>query len=261
MGRSTSRLPPRRVSSARRRVPRGYADHSMRPVTVLAFLAPMLLAYEIGSVKYLLNGAGLELTAHRLLAEFFHAFGALGIHLPAFSLVAVFLVLHLRAGDSWRVRPGTLVVMAGESVLLACPLLVLALILGRSATAAGTDGAVETLPMAGKLTLAFGAGLYEEMLFRLIGLNLAHALAIALLRTPDFQAKALALVVTAVAFSLVHDLSALGGGERVLLRLYFIGAGIYFGLIYLVRGFGVAVGAHAAYDLMVLLAIDPTNGG
>lgn len=259
MGRTASRLPPRRVTGSRRRAPRGYPDSSMRPVTILAFLAPMLLLYEVGSVKYLLHGAGLELTAHRLLAEFFHAFGALGIHLPALALLTVFLIMHVRSGDSWRVRPLTLLVMAIESVLLASPLLVLALILGRSATAAGTEGAVETLPLAGKLTLAFGAGLYEEMLFRLIGLNLVHALALALLRTPDLQAKALALIVTALAFSLVHDLSALGGGQRVALRLYFIGAGIYFGLVYLVRGFGLAVGAHAAYDLMVLLALGPES--
>lgn len=146
--------------------------------------------------------------------------------------------------------------MAGEALILALPLLVLALILGRSATAAGgeTTG-LESLPLPGKLTVAFGAGLYEEMLFRLIAMNLIHSLAMTLLRTPDFQARVLALVLSAVAFSLVHDLSGLSGGQHIGLRLYFIVAGAYFGLIYLVRGFGLAVGAHAAYDVLVLLAI------
>ena len=230
----------------------------MRPLHILAFLTPFILLYEYGSVRWLsAPGFEIRLSAQELLGEFFRTFGVVGIHLPAVALVAVLLVMHGMSKDPWRLRPHVLGGMAVESILWAMPLLVLALLLGRAAAAElGADDPIERLPLMGRFTVALGAGLYEEMLFRLIGMNLVHALAMQVLRTPEAQARWLAVAVTAIAFAMLHDLSGLAGGQRVGVRVYLLAAGAFFGVVYLVRGFGIVVGAHAFYDLAVLTLLD-----
>lgn len=252
-----------RVSTGRGRPRRGYAEISTRPLHVLAFLLPLLVLYEVGSVLWLSEpGFQVRLAAQEYLSTFFDTFGAAGIHLPAFALVVTFVVMHVAHRDPWKIRPGVLAGMAVESVIWTAPLLVFALVLGRAAAAQGSTPheAVTELSFLGRFTVALGAGLYEETLFRLIGMNVVHGLALKVLKTPDFQAKVLAVVVCAVAFAMLHDLSGLAPGQRVGLRLYFMLAGAYFGLIYLVRGFGVVVGTHATYDLFALLLIADNAG-
>ncbi|MCW5753606.1 MAG: CPBP family intramembrane metalloprotease [Phycisphaeraceae bacterium] len=257
-------LPHTGLAGARQagRRPRGYAEWSMRPLYILVFLAPLIALYEYGSVRWLSQpGFEVKLSAQELLGQFFRTFGVVGIHLPAVALVVVLMVMHLMSRDSWRIRPTVPVVMAAESMLWAAPLLVLALLLGRAAAAElGPDAPLERLPLMGRFTVALGAGLYEEMLFRLIGMNLVHALALHLLRTPETQARWLAVVVTAVAFAMLHDLSGLSSGQRIGIRVYLMAAGVFFGVVYLVRGFGIVVGAHAFYDLAVLTLLEREGG-
>jgi hypothetical protein len=58
------------------------------------------------------------------------------------------------------------------------------------------------------------------------------------------------VLVPAVLFSAYHYL----GDERFALGSFLFRslAGIYFGLIFLVRGFGITAGSHAAYDIWIV---------
>jgi membrane protease YdiL (CAAX protease family) len=64
----------------------------------------------------------------------------------------------------------------------------------------------------------------------------------------------LALLVSGLLFALYHYLSPY---EHFQLRtlVFRTLAGGYFGLLYLLRGFGVTAGSHSAYDLAVLLLL------
>jgi membrane protease YdiL (CAAX protease family) len=105
-----------------------------------------------------------------------------------------------------------------------------------------------------------GAGLYEEMLFRLVIITAIHFVAADLLRLPDLPAKILAVLVSAVLFALHHDTAlATGGIDRPLFAFYLL-AGIYFGVLFLGRGLGIAIGVHACYDLLVLVVMPGING-
>ena len=93
-----------------------------------------------------------------------------------------------------------------------------------------------------------GAGIYEEMLFRLI---LMSFVAWAMRRAgagPRYSAI-VAVLVNSILFALAHYV----GGVEVFRWFDFLFrflAGIFFSLLFMFRGFGIAAGSHAAYDIL-----------
>ncbi|MBX3402110.1 MAG: CPBP family intramembrane metalloprotease [Phycisphaeraceae bacterium] len=242
---------------------------STRPLPVLVFLLPLVLLYELGSAVYLTNpeaGTRKTIEAQKLFGDFFQALGVVGLFVPGVALVTVLLVWHVMTRDPWRVRSATLLGMLAESIAWALPLLVLSALYSRMSAMAGigpevalasAQGAVHGGLMAeswqARLTISIGAGLYEEMLFRLVGIALVHMVVRDLLGAKNWIACTVAVLGTAVAFALYHD-PRLASGAPDIHRLVFITiAGAYLGNVYVLRGFGVVVGAHAIYDAMVLV--------
>jgi len=232
----------------------GYAWRSTRPLPILVFLLPLIIAYAIGSAMYLTDptsGATETIRAERMLRQFFESAGIAGLHLPAFAIIAVLLAWQFVSRDPWRVRPSHLTLMALESFAWTLPILALVNIIGGvrpMATLAGSD-VFTTMSGPQLVTIAIGAGLYEELLFRMVLITIVHLLAHDLLRIRDHPARIIAVILSAGAFALYHDAAA---HDAALLAFYFI-AGSLFGVVYLWRGFGIVVGAHAAYDLIALL--------
>lgn len=112
------------------------------------------------------------------------------------------------------------------------------------------------VPEAGILTnlaISIGAGLYEELFFRWILIAVIHALLVDLGGLGHRMGTAIAVICSAAAFTLYHDLAAPGGGIDLARAAFFAGAGIYFGAVYAVRGFGIVVGLHATYDIVTVL--------
>ncbi len=102
-----------------------------------------------------------------------------------------------------------------------------------------------------QLALSIGAGIYEELLFRVILVGGLYALLKAIL---GFRTAAyiLAAVAGALLFSAIHYIGPLGDdftGQSFLFRFFF---GLALNVIYLVRGFGVAAWTHALYDVMIV---------
>lgn len=235
--------------------PPGYAAYSKRPLHILAFLAPLLVLYEFGSIFLLStgDGVGVQLRAPQVMGRVFESLGVASVHLPAIALVVVLLAWHLLKGHPWRIRPGVLVKMAGESLVWTVPLLALSVVLfAPVALAAREPSSLWELPWFSRLIISIGAGLYEEMLFRLILITLLHALLVDLLGMGDLLGKAIAVVASALAFAAIHE--PVEGPDAWRLRSYYFLTGIYFGVLFVQRGLGIAVGAHALYDAIVLLA-------
>lgn len=244
---------------------------STRPLPVLVFLLPLVLLYELGSAIYLTNpeaGTRKTIEAQKLLGDFFQTLGVVGLFVPGIALATVLIVWHIMARDPWRVRSATLLGMLAESIAWALPLLVLSAAYSRMSAMAGVGAAAALAQLPGaaegsgglmaeswqaRLTISIGAGLYEEMLFRLVGIALIHLIVRDLLGAKNWLACTIAVVGTAVAFALYHD-PRLPSGSPDIHRLVFITiAGAYLGNVYVLRGFGVVVGAHAIYDAMVLV--------
>ena len=61
----------------------------------------------------------------------------------------------------------------------------------------------------------------------------------------------LAAFASALLFAGAHHLGPNGDAFNVYVLAFRTFAGVYFAAIYYLRGFGVAVGAHAGYDVLV----------
>ncbi len=249
----------------------GYVALSTRPLHILCFLLPLIIFYELGSALYLSpqlksSGGGeavQTIRAERLLSSFFEWFGVSGIYLPGIMLIVVLLVWHTLTQDKWQIRWSVLVGMFVESLAWTIPLLVLNKVvyvffqgvppMTGSLAMAGTD--LTGLSRAALVTISFGAALYEELLFRLVLIAAVHLLAADLLRMKDTPAKILAVAVSAVAFTLYHDVVGASGAVAWPFVATYMFAGLYFGTVYILRGFGIVVGVHALYDLAVLVVL------
>ena len=246
--------------------PRSYAVLSTRPLHVLVFLLPLIVLYEIGLVVFLQgqSGAVETILAHETLARFFRLFGSAAPYLPGIAMALVLLTWHLFEKDRWTLYPGVLAGMLAESVVWMLPLLVMGLLLSRPVAAALVgDAPLERFDWQARAALSVGAGLYEELLFRLLGISAAHFVLVDVLRVKDLPARAVAVGASAVAFTLYHDVS-FTGGTPVNLVLFYLLAGAYFGTVFLMRGFGIVVAVHMLYDLMALVllpALKPHAGG
>lgn len=230
-----------------------YPAVSRRPLHVLMFLLPLLIAHEVCTL--MLGPGGIDLEAHRVLRGVFELFGPASLHMPAALMGVVLLVWHVLTRDPWRVRLGVVGGMGAESVAWAVPLVVLAPLIGGGVLAAGSFAPGGLLE---RVTIAVGAGLYEEMLFRLIGISLVHAVLVDLLRLPERVGLIAAVLATSAAFAAIHQV---GGELSAGAFAYIMAAGCYFGAIFVLRGFGVVVGAHVVYDLVVLVALgQPASG-
>jgi membrane protease YdiL (CAAX protease family) len=100
-----------------------------------------------------------------------------------------------------------------------------------------------------------GAGVYEEVLFRLALLPLL-ACVLRGLGVSWVQSWIWAAVIGSLAFSAAHHVGA--HGEEIVLAAsgfwftfsFRFVAGLFFSLLFVYRGFGIAVGTHAIYDML-----------
>jgi hypothetical protein len=233
-----------------------YWSQTRRPLPCLVFVLPILAAYELGVLW--LGGASAGALRTGADAWMRQALAALGLTdqwlLPALLVIAL---LAWQAVDPrhWRFPPSYLLGMAVECVLLAIALIGLSRLVDlgfarlerHPALAAGsTDAGHGIAPLVGFL----GAGVYEEALFRLALIPALFG-SMRLLQTPSVLAGTLAVTGSALFFSIAHHAGAPGEAFTWFAFIFRWLAGVFFAWVFVVRGFGIVVGTHAAYDILV----------
>lgn len=237
----------------------GYWYQVRQPLPILVFLAPLLAAYELG-IAYL-GGAGADAARtgiDRWVRQALTRVGLGGDLVLPLTLVGILTAWLIVAGPrTWRLRAVWLVGMAAESLALGLGLIGLSRLVDRGIAwleahpvllAAGPGGGTEAtlLPLVGYL----GAGIYEEAVFRLALLPILYV-AFRIIQAPDLLAGTLAVTGSALAFSVAHHAGLPGEPFTWYAFIFRWLAGIVFAWIFIVRGFGIAVGAHVAYDVLV----------
>ncbi len=224
-----------------------YWIRSREPLQILVFVLPLVAIYEVGLLAASRSGwSQPRLVAYRRVEEAFEALGltTAGSALPAMLVVVALLAWQTLSRRPWRVHWPTTLVMAAESFALAIPLILFATLLLHGVTVAqAADGTAPGL--LGRIVMSVGAGLYEEFLFRWITIATLHALLADGLRMKDPAATGIAVVVSSLLFMIAH------GATDPEHMLFFLGSGVFFSLVYVMREFGVAVGTHVAYDVLV----------
>jgi membrane protease YdiL (CAAX protease family) len=243
-------------------LPPTYFAATRHPWPTLAFLFPLLVTYEAGIIW--LGGAQPELLRNG--ADTWLRWG-----LEAFGLRQLYgapaLILVLFCAWSWRQRLnrptdlyGICLGMTSESAAFGLGLWGISRSLGpvldRLGITLSTGPRVE---LVGQVLTFVGAGIYEEVLFRL-GLLSGLVLLFRLAQLPRLLTVPLATVVSALLFAAAHHVGPYGEPYNGYVFLFRTLAGLYFAFLYLLRGFGIAVGAHASYDVLVGVLVPATAG-
>ena len=102
-----------------------------------------------------------------------------------------------------------------------------------------------------QLALSIGAGLYEELVFRVL---LVGGLFLALRRVTSSPTRAyvIAALVGAVVFSAVHHMGPYGDPFSLSVFTFRFLFGLALNGVFLLRGFAVAAWTHALYDVLVV---------
>jgi hypothetical protein len=221
-------------------------------LTSLVLVFPLFLLYELAVLLLPDVGNGADLVTARLFAALGHS--RQNYFLFNLGLVAAFLVLLLvlRRRQQFDVRlfvpivleSGIYALTMGTAILYVMNLIGINPML--AVGAAAKPGALA------RVALSIGAGVHEELLFRLV---LLSGIALALEKVLGWRrwlAVTAAFLVSSLLFSAAHHVI---GGEpwRLGPFTYRFFCGLFFASLFQFRGFAVAVYTHALYDVWVML--------
>ncbi len=227
-----------------------YLEDARRPLYSLVYLLPLILAYEVGAAWIGPSGSferADQVIAYNLMRLFFSVLGATGVFLPGLLIIAILLVTHFLSGDPWRVRLTTLLGMLCESVIWTAPLFVINRVMRYTALAGDFRKA-----WLEDVIISTGAGVYEELVFRLILLTALVILLEDVLKFKRNRALLLAVVVSALLYAAHHHQPLGREPYRIGPFLFRTLAGVYLGAMYLLRGYGITAGCHALYNIIVV---------
>ncbi len=99
--------------------------------------------------------------------------------------------------------------------------------------------------------LCLGAGIWEEILFRLIIFNLIMYLA-SYLSNNNFLPLLLSIFISSIIFSLFHYIGTFSDTFSMYSFIIRFVGGVYLALIYYYRGIGIAMFSHFIYDFLIV---------
>lgn len=226
----------------------------------ILFALPLLLGYEALAAMLARPGhAELRNGADAILRGAFTAVaGARGplIFMAAIILLGVGLVIRDLRASRDRIRPIVFLGMMGEAAALAG---IFGFVIGMTtAKLLGSLHALSIGPLAQtswstRLMLSLGAGLYEELFFRVLLVTGIAAGARVVLGLGRRASGIIAAVVGAFIFSAFHYIGPYGDQLQLQSFVFRMLSGLAFSALYLVRGFGITAWTHAMYDAFLLL--------
>jgi hypothetical protein len=245
---------------------KGYFHISRTMTYSLIFVLPLLLMYEV--LIALLNEASYHKVrngADVILKNLLYIFGTRHINI----LFTLFLLLGLgvafwieRKKYQFEIRKKYFGFMLGESVIYG---LLLGVIVGNItrfifqpwswSLPMLQQGGHESFGLLTQLVLSLGAGIYEELLFRVILVSAFFwLLKIVAKKWKNWMKYTVAAIVAAFIFSAFHYIGVYGDRFTLASFTFRFVAGLVLNGLYITRGFGIAVWTHALYDIFISLA-------
>lgn len=271
---AASPKPPARKSRSARlgksRAGDSYWHRTREPVYGLLFVLPMVLFYELGvalinrqnaGVTHVDLRNGVDRLIRNAVAHFYAWAGEPAFVASGLVLVLVLLVWQIVSRKPWKVEPWTFLGMLGESLAYAVvlPLVAIKVLAPVVRFSVGDEAPVAAAavdPTTTDVVMSFGAGVYEEFLFRLV---LVIGLAFFVRGATSLNwglSVAAGVVVSALAFAAAHHIGDSGepfAGGPFLFRTF---SGLFFGAIFYFRGFGIVAASHALYDVFYYLILE-----
>jgi len=215
------------------------------------FTIPLFFVYEISilflskdDIIVVRNGADFLM---RNILESFDIYGLYALGFVFFFGFALSFIFFIKADRKKELKSNFLFFMFIESVLWS---FILYLMLSKFMLVLMNPMGKMILQ---QVTLAIGAGIYEEFLFRVLLIAGLTRLLGFIFLWKQLSRKIVALIISGGIFSAFHFMGEYGdffSMELFLLRFF---AGIILGVLYLFRGFGITAYTHSIYDLIVLI--------
>lgn len=272
-----------------------YLERTSRPIYAIVFLLPFIVFYELGTMLIntdVLNQHQVRVVAFVWLQNALERLGAgerFAWIAPPLVVVIILFGLQISSRKKWYFCFSDYIPMVLECIGLAVPLIVLSLLFNspvvgsddssRPAPGAPPAAVVVVLPQAAtpnqpalpgppvesrtknhalmaNIVTGVGAGIYEELVFRLLLICALMVLFQDVIGLSHQNAIVLSIMVSAALFSAHHHLiwvdgqlgrSAPFNGTEFGFRII---AGVYFAVLFAIRGFGITAGTHAFYDII-----------
>jgi len=227
------------------------ATHS--PLYSFVFTLPLFILYELGmlflsaeDIIVLRNGADVLM---RQVLGLFGIYGAYGFSATFMIGFSIAFLRQKKALKSMVIRGEYLLTMFFESILYSSLLFVL---LGFFQTLLMSPSSKQLFQ---QIILSLGAGIYEEFVFRVIMISGIAALLGLIFQWESTARYAGGVLIAAGIFSMFHFVGDYGDTYSMNLFMIRFIAGVLLGIVYALRGFGIAAYTHTIYDLGVLTAL------
>lgn len=232
-----------------------YWSATRAPRYSLLFALPLLVLYEL--MAHLISGeSGVRNGADVLLKSLFLLFGG-RYGLTIFAVVLLGTMLYFISRD-WSQggapRPRLFAGMMVESVIYAflfggvTSLLTGLLLHGGRLMMPGGDFSLGT-----EIMVSLGAGIYEEILFRVVVVGALAWLATRFFKWGPTGSGIFATILGAFIFSAFHYIGPYGDPLELGSFAFRMVAGLLLSGLYLLRGLGIAAWTHALYDVILTL--------
>jgi len=212
---------------------------------------PLLVVYEILVIMTQSRYWGIRNAADMWIRTFLMAFDLRAQHLTFVMIGIAFALIPVAKTRSYgvKLKANFFLLMLAEAFTYSLVLGgVLQSILRLSGLAAGGpgNGALQNF------ALSLGAGLFEEIIFRVLLLNLLF-----FLLNYIFKNKVTTAVISVLAasflFSLSHYIGSMADSWELYSFMFRWIAGMIFTVLYFMRGFAITAYTHALYDIWVLV--------
>jgi len=232
---------------------RAYLDKSKDLGTSLLLVIPLFVVYQIGVLATggVRNGVDFLSDVMWLISDG-QTLNYLGINV-VILLAFIGLTLYLRRKGHFS--PGVFPYVLAESAIyamfLGTAILQTMSWLGMGKLLAAGSGAEYGL--IASIVLSLGAGVYEETVFRLIGMGGLFTLGTKAFNMPAWMSAVFAVILSSLVFSGIHYIGSLGDAFTLGSFMFRFFAGVILAVIFYLRGFAVAVYTHAIYDIIVMV--------
>jgi hypothetical protein len=241
----------------------GYFASTRAPRYSVVFALPLLIGYE-GLASLLSTPRGqVRNGADALFRGLFTAVAGYrgpAIFMGLVVLIGIALVARDMKRSSGSLRVSYFIGMLAESIVLSIAFgivvgTITAQLLGAAhLLAVQTGGGVAAMSRPMKLMLSLGAGLYEELFFRVVLVSGLSMLGKSLLGFGQTASTIIAVILSAILFSLFHYIPPYGDTFAIGSFTFRLLSGLVFSILYVTRGFGITAWTHALYDAFLLLA-------
>jgi len=225
---------------------------SRKPIYSFILSLPLIFLYEAGI--FLINSDDLPVLrngADVLIRNLLESMGLLGIYSTGIILFfGFFLVLFLQRktlmGTTFKKEFFPFIIL--ESLLWGLFLYVSMGVLRQSFFSNPSDRL-----WFGQIVMSLGAGIYEEILFRLLLITIISKVLKLIFNWREFVCQFYSILIAACFFSLFHFVGVYADTPDISLFLIRFFGGCFLGSLFLLRGFGITAYTHCLYDLIVVV--------